>query len=54
MPMEKSSTLENVYVDKTKVQANVRQSTINFLKQFARVYSYEKKLKPNLGSFIAN
>ncbi len=53
--MDDSSTLENVYVDKAKVQANsVRQSTINFLKQFARAYSYERKLKTTLGNFVAN
>lgn len=32
----------------------VKSSTINFLKQFARVYSYERKLGYELGGFIAN
>ena len=31
-----------------------KNSTLEFIKQFARVYSYEPKLKNNLGEFIAN
>lgn len=52
--MDKDYPIEEVYVYKSKVQPSVRQSTINFLKQFARAYSYEKKLKTNLGNFVAN
>ncbi|MEF9923530.1 MAG: hypothetical protein RR061_01615 [Muribaculaceae bacterium] len=33
---------------------NPKQSTIDFLKQFARVYSYNNNLRNNLGGFIAN
>ena len=39
--------------EETKV-IRVKSSTINFLKQFARAYSYEKKLGYELGGFIAN
>lgn len=55
--MGKSSTLlklshKNHAVDKG---AQVKASTINFLKQFARAYSYDKRLLScNLGSFVAN
>ena len=33
---------------------NPRQSTMNFLKQFARVYSCNNKLPRGLEGFIAN
>ena len=55
--MGKNSTLlksshKNHAVDKG---AQVKASTINFLKQFARAYSYDKRLLGcNLGSFVAN
>ncbi|MGN0211983.1 MAG: hypothetical protein ACI4AN_03425 [Muribaculaceae bacterium] len=52
--MDKSSTLEDVYESKSVIVSSVRQSTINFLKQFARAYSYEKKLKPGIGNFVVN
>lgn len=52
--MDGISTSENVSVDKEKQQVSVRQSTVNFLKQFARAYSYERRLKQSLGNFIAN
>ena len=35
-------------------EMRVKSSTINFLKQFARAYSYEKKLGYELGGFVAN
>ncbi len=31
-----------------------RKSTIDFIKQFARSYSYNTKLQSSLGGFIAN
>ena len=31
-----------------------RKSTIDVIKQFARSYSYNSKLHPSLGGFIAN
>lgn len=54
--MDDYSTLEKKLNPQptTKTQPQVRQSTVNFIKQFARAYSYENKLKANLGNFIAN
>lgn len=47
-------TTELKSVNKFGEQMNPKQSTINFLKQFARVYNYENKLDNRIGSFIAN
>lgn len=55
--MDKISTQTTAELDvfnKSGKKMNPKQSTINFLKQFARVYSYESKLDNRLGSFIAN
>ncbi|MDD6777889.1 MAG: hypothetical protein PUD91_02495 [Bacteroidales bacterium] len=52
--MDKSSTLEKSMQGKIALAGNVRQSTINFIKQFARAYSYDKRLAMPLGGFIAN
>ena len=54
LPMDKSFTLEKSSSDKLAVANKVRQSTINFIKQFARAYSYERRLSMPLGGFIAN
>lgn len=54
LPMDKSFTLEKSTTDKLAVAGKVRQSTINFIKQFARAYSYERRLSLPLGGFIAN
>lgn len=35
-------------------QVGVKESTINFLKQFARVYSYDSRLGCNLGGYVVN
>lgn len=35
-------------------QPSVRKSTIDFLRQFARAYSYQPKLHPALSEIIAN
>ncbi len=52
--MDKSSTLEKSMPAKLAVTGKVRQSTINFIKQFARAYSYDRRLAMPLGSFVAN
>ena len=52
--MDKSFTLEKSKKDKCGISSNVRQSTINFIKQFARAYSFEKKMSISLGGFVAN
>ena len=31
-----------------------RETTLDFIRQFARVYQFEPKLEPALGSFIVN
>ncbi|MBD5255062.1 MAG: hypothetical protein HDS53_03150 [Barnesiella sp.] len=31
-----------------------RKATITFLRQFARIYTYEPRLKPNIASLIPN
>ena len=54
LPMDKSFTLEKSKKDKCGISSNVRQSTINFIKQFARAYSFEKKMSISLGGFVAN
>ncbi len=35
-------------------EKQVKESTINFLKQFARAYSYDHRLNCNLGNFVVN
>ena len=52
LPMDKSFTLEKSTTDKLAVAGKVRQSTINFIKQFARAYSYERRLSLSLGGLI--
>ena len=53
--MDKSSTFETINVTKpTCERSRVRQTTVNFLKQFARAYTYDNRLKQGLGSFVAN
>lgn len=52
--MDKSSTLEKTNENKVAVAGKVRQSTIYFLKQFARAYSFEKRIGIQLGGFVAN
>jgi hypothetical protein len=54
-PMEKNST----HVLTTTLRNGIvkdmpRKSTIEFLKQFARAYSYSRKLPAGLGGFVAN
>ncbi len=55
--MKKTSTQStatmNAKPEETKSFAP-RKSTIDFIKQFARSYSYNSKLHPSLGGFIAN
>lgn len=57
LPMKKTSThsmaTANVKQEGTQ-NFNPRKSTIDFIKQFARSYSFNNKLHPSLGGFIAN
>ena len=43
-----------IYTEATSSQPGPKESTVNFLKQFARVYSYDKSIKLGLGEFFAN
>ncbi len=56
MPMGKSSTLlKSSHKNQVKdSETRVKNSTITFLKQFARACSYDKRLSCNLGCFIVN
>ena len=54
-PMEKNSThVLTTTLRNGTVKDMPRKSTIEFLKQFARAYSYNSQMPANLGSFIAN
>ena len=53
--MEKNFTsVLNKKADKVAATETPRQSTLDFIKQFARIYSYNQKMPLNLGGFIAN
>ncbi len=55
VPMGKSYTLlKSSHKNHVENNVDVKTSTINFLKQFARAYSYDKRLSCGLGSFVAN
>ena len=52
--MEKNSTHVLTTLRSNTAKEMPRKSTIEFLKQFARAYSYNSQMPANLGSFIAN
>lgn len=52
--MQKNSTLLLNEKRSMASAAKPKKSTIEFLKQFARAYSYEPRMPYRLGSFIAN
>lgn len=56
--MQKSSTQlcdrDSQFSQTKEIVAEPKKSTIKFLKEFARVYTYEKKFPLELGNFIAN
>lgn len=56
MPMKKISTQlpSELLTGKNSEKMNPKQSTINFLKQFARVYTCNNKLPQGLEGFIVN
>ena len=37
-----------------KIIFGPKTSTLDFIRQFARVYQFESKLEPRIGSFIVN
>lgn len=56
MPMGKNSTLlKSDHKKQVECEARVKASTINFIKQFVRAYSYDKRLAScGLGGFMVN
>ncbi len=54
--MDKNSTqlMEKKSALRGEQQVQPKKSTIEFLKQFARAYSYNKQMPMELGNFIAN
>lgn len=54
--MQKNSTqlLNENFDSNLTVTVQPRKSTLEFLKQFARAYSYQRQMPYELGSFIAN
>lgn len=53
--MQKNSTqLLDKKCNGTTTVEKPKKTTIEFLKQFARAYSYENQLPYQLGNFIAN
>lgn len=53
MPMQKKSTTVKFEITES-VKASPKQTTVNLIKQFARVYSCNHALHHSLGSFILN
>jgi hypothetical protein len=59
--MNKNYTLYNSYKELKNEAINMRKTMfepsekkLDFIRQFARVYHFEPKLKQDLGSFIVN
>ena len=51
---ENSTQVKNEINDETVVKSGPKESTVNFLKQFARIYSYNENVGNGLGEFVAN
>ncbi len=53
--MQKNSTqIKSSETEQIFIIAKPKKSTVNFLKQFARAYSFNSLLTPGLENFIAN
>lgn len=52
--MHKNFTLTKFQVVSNSEKKNPKESTINFIKQFARVCAVRKTTQPELGFFILN
>lgn len=52
--MQKTSTHFNVEDRKMQQSMTPRKSTVDFIKQFARAYSYSRRMPEGLGGFVAN
>lgn len=53
MPMQKNITLTSKNVNQ-RLKMTPKESTINFIKQFARVCTMKKMTQQELGMFILN
>lgn len=53
LPMHKTSTQVN-YETKEQPVKGPKTTTVEFLKQFARVYSFSVMMPAGLGNFLAN
>jgi hypothetical protein len=61
MPMDRNFTRCNASNEPKNKPKSMRtklfgpsEMTLDFIRQFARVYQFEPKLEPTLGSFIVN
>ena len=54
LPMQKIYSAKTQPKSETSINSKPKASTIEFLKQFARAYTFEPALKGNLCNFIAN
>ncbi len=52
--MKKTSTLENVSTLSPSTELQPKASTLAFIRQFARAYSFEPKLQASLGGMVNN
>lgn len=49
-----TSSQASVMVEQSESELNPKKETLNFIRQFARIVSFEPALNENLGVFIAN
>ena len=56
LPMQKSFTpvKNQVKSQPTPVQVSPKAKTVEFIKQFARVYSFQQSLQPGLRDYVVN
>ncbi len=53
--MSKNSTSQLQQTVKEKPQvSSPRRSTVEFLRQFARAYTFDRRLAPTIGGLVAN
>ncbi len=52
--MQKIYAKQNKNFSNESESKGPKQKSIDFIKQFARIYSYQPMTRPGLGSFVAN
>lgn len=52
--MEKTITLSGEMSKVSKAVLKPKKATVEFLKQFARAYTYQRMMPAGLGNFVAN